>query len=77
MPLRRPCEPPRVVVLFKAKKTPSWRLGTWNTRSLLDAEGPIETARQGRDAVQAEDQRADLVVRGNLGYPGEQLLALV
>ena len=35
----------------------------WNTRALLYAEGPIETARQGRDAVQAEDRRADLVIR--------------
>ena len=32
-------------------------------RSLLDAEGPIETARQGRDANQAEDHRVDLVIR--------------
>ena len=32
-------------------------------RSLLDAEGPIETARQGRDANQAEDRRVDLVIR--------------
>ena len=29
----------------------------------MDAEGPIETARQGKGAVQAEDRRADLVVR--------------
>ena len=48
---------------FKARKTSTWRLGTWNTRSILDAEGPIETARQGRDEVQAEDRRADLVIR--------------
>ena len=29
----------------------------------MDAEGPIETARQRKGAVQAEDRRADLVVR--------------
>ena len=38
-------------------------LGTWNVRSLLDAEGPIETARQGSEARDAEDRRVDLVVR--------------
>ena len=32
-------------------------------RSLLDREGPVETARQGRDVAQAEDRRIDLVVR--------------
>ena len=53
----------RSIFAFKQRKTSLWRLGTWNTRSLLDAEGPIETARQGRDAVQAEDRRADLVIR--------------
>ena len=53
----------RSIFSFKQRKTSLWRLGTWNTRSLLDAEGPIETARQGRDAVQAEDRRADLVIR--------------
>ena len=28
------------------RKTSSWRLGSWNVRSLLDAEGPVETAMQ-------------------------------
>ena len=32
-------------------------------RSLLNSEGPIETARQGREVAQAEDRRVDLVVR--------------
>lgn len=32
-------------------------------RSLLDAEGPVETARQGRDIENGEDRRIDLVIR--------------
>ena len=44
------------------RKTSSWRLGSWNVRSLLDAEGPVETAKQGRDAALAEDRRIDQVV---------------
>ncbi len=48
----------------RARKTKiTWRFGTWNVRSLLDAEGPVETARRGIDAWKAEDRRADLVVR--------------
>ena len=41
----------------------AWRLATWNVRALLDSEGSVMTARQGRDAGQAEDCRVDLVVR--------------
>ena len=48
---------------FKAKNHLLWRLGSWNVRSLLDAEGPVETARQGRDTVDGEDRRIDLVIR--------------
>ena len=41
-----------------------WYFGTWNVRSLLDNEGPIETARQGPECHQlSEDRRIDLVVR--------------
>ena len=45
-----------------AKKASSWRVGSWNVRSLLDSEGPVETARQGRDTAQGEDRRIDQVV---------------
>ena len=47
----------------RAKSKPFWRLGTWNVRSLVDAEGSVNTARQGRDVCHAEDRRVDLVVR--------------
>ena len=41
-----------------------WYFGTWNIRSLLDNEGPIEVARQGPAHHQfSEDQRIDLVIR--------------
>ena len=46
----------------RAKNKPSWRLGTWNVRSLVNAEGSVETARQGRDVCSAEDRKIDLVV---------------
>ena len=48
----------------KAKRTNSWKLGSWNVRSVLNAGGPVETARRGGgNAVQAEAGKADLVVR--------------
>ena len=53
---------------FKAKNHLSWRLGSWNVRSLLDTEGPVETARQGRDTVDGEDRRIDLVIRELVRY---------
>ena len=28
----------------KKRKTLSWRMGTWNVRSMVDTEGPIEVA---------------------------------
>ena len=28
----------------KIRKTISWRMGTWNVRSMVDTEGPIEVA---------------------------------
>ena len=32
---------------FKAKRSNmTWKLGSWNVRSLLDVEGSVETARQ-------------------------------
>ena len=40
-----------------------WYTGTWNVRSLLDNEGSIETARQGRESDGTEDRRIDLVLR--------------
>lgn len=48
----------------RAKKSRlSWRFGSWNVRSMLDTEGSVETARQGRVTLQAEDRRVDLIVR--------------
>ena len=56
--LRRICTPPGFVHVVHME-----RLGTWNVRSLVDTEGSVKTARQGRDVCHAEDRRVDLVVR--------------
>ena len=45
------------------KKGWTWRLASWNVWSMLDAEGSVETARQGRDTLLAEDRRVDLIIR--------------
>ena len=45
------------------KKRWSWRLASLNLRSMLDVEGSVETARQGRDILHAEDRKVDLIVR--------------
>ena len=37
-----------------------WRLGTWNVRSMVDTEGPIEIASRGKEW--GEDRKVDLVV---------------
>ena len=46
------------------RKKQSWRLASWNVRSMLGVDGSVETARQGRgrDALHAEDRKVDLVV---------------
>ena len=60
----------------RAKKTSvTWKFGTWNVRSMLDAEGSVETARQGMDARNAEDSKVDLVVR-QLGRYGVKVAPL-
>ena len=44
------------------QKSSIWQLSSWNVRSLLDAESPVETAKQGRDVAQAEYRKIDQVV---------------
>lgn len=39
-----------------------WYLASWNVRTLLDAEGLIETARQGREVEVADERKIDQVV---------------
>ena len=53
---------PHFAFRAKRKTSSTWRLGSWNVRSLLDTEGPVETAKQGRDVAEAEDRRIDQVV---------------
>ena len=37
-------------------------LASWNVRTLLDADGPIETGRQGDDNQLADERKIDQVV---------------
>ena len=41
----------------------TWFLGSWNVRSLLDYECPVETARQYAETGQFDDHRIDQVVK--------------
>ena len=45
------------------RKGSTWFLGSWNVRSLLDYEGPVETARQYAETGQFDDCRIDQVVK--------------
>ena len=45
------------------KRLPVWYIASWNVCSLLDIEGSIESARQGKETDQAEDRRIDQVIR--------------
>ena len=51
---------------LRAKRSEmKWKLGSWNVRSMLDVEGPLETARQGAEGAFSgrEERKVDLVVR--------------
>ena len=55
------------------KATSVWRVGTWNVRSMVDTEGPIEVASQ--NAKRGEDRKVDQVVC-NLERYGVMVAAL-
>ena len=44
------------------RKGSTWFLGSWNVRSLLDYEGPVETARQYAETGQYDGHTIDQVV---------------
>ena len=46
----------------KRRQYLAWNLATWNVRSVLDVEGSVETARQGREVSYSEDRKIDRVV---------------
>ena len=51
---------------LRAKRSETtWKLGSWNVRSMLDVEGPVETARQGAKVTNSakEERKVDIVVR--------------
>ena len=45
----------------RKRKHSSWHLGSWNVRSMVDTEGPVEIASSGED--RGEDRKVDLMVR--------------
>ena len=44
------------------RKAAVWSLASWNVRSLVDVEGPVQTARQRKEVTNAEERRIDQVV---------------
>ena len=45
----------------QSQRSLAWVLASWNVRTLLDVEGPIETARQGDDMQLVDEQKIDQV----------------
>ena len=43
------------------RKSDVWFLASWNVRSLLDVNGPIETMREGNDLVVVDEWNVDQV----------------
>ena len=46
----------------RARKSDVWFLASWNVRTLLDVDGPIETARQGNELDVVDKRKVDQVV---------------
>ena len=46
----------------RVQRSSVWTLASWNVRTLLDVEGPIETARQGDDMQVVDERKIDQVV---------------
>ena len=54
-------EPPFTAHRHK-QKAAVWSLALWNVRSLVDVEGPVQTARQRKEVANAKKRRIDQVV---------------
>ena len=46
----------------KRKRLQTWRLGTWNVRSMIDTVGCIEIPSRQQDGQRGEDRKVDLIV---------------
>ena len=46
----------------KRKRTLTWRVGTWNVRSMVDTDGPVEVASAKVDGQRGEQRKVDLIV---------------
>ena len=46
----------------RRKRLQTWRIGTWNVRSMVDTEGCVEIASRRHDGQRGEDRKVYLVV---------------
>ena len=46
----------------RRNKPLSWKIGSWNVRSMVDTEGSLEMASQGTYGQRGEERKADLIV---------------
>lgn len=45
------------------RKSKTWRIGTWNVRSMVDTEGTVAIASRRQDGQRGEERKVDLIVR--------------
>ena len=44
------------------KKSKTWRIGTWNVRSMVDTEGTVAIASRRQNGLRGEERKVDLIV---------------
>ena len=45
------------------KKSKTWRIGTWNVRSMVDTKGTVAIASRRQNGLRGEERKVDLIVR--------------
>ena len=46
----------------RGRRSITWKLSTWNVRSMVDTKGPVEIASQRADSHRGEDRKVNLIV---------------
>ena len=46
----------------RSQRSQTWHLGTWNVRSMVDTECPIEIASRWQDKWRGEERKVDYIV---------------
>ena len=46
----------------RGRRSITWKLSTWNMRSMVDTEGPVKIASQRADSHRGEDRKVNLIV---------------